>query len=120
MTKKIVLIDDESAIRLLIRDSLESIAGYEVIGEGSDGAEALKLYKELHPDVLIMDALMPGVDGMQGLEDIIAYDAKAKVVMVSAFEQAECRQEFLKLGASDCISKPFDIQKLVDTLEKIM
>lgn len=78
--------DDAKVIRMIIRQILTR-HGFEIAGEAGNGKEALEKYKELKPDAVTMDIVMPEVDGIQGLKEIIAFDKQAKVVMISAIDQ---------------------------------
>lgn len=116
---RVIVVDDAS----FMRGSLEFIirnAGHEVVGLGKDGEEALRLYKDLKPDLVTMDILMKGMDGLSALKAIIAHDPKAKVIMVTALGQESKEEEANKLGASGYIRKPFKQQNIVDEVNRVM
>lgn len=101
---RVLLADDHAMVRLGFRLLLEG-AGAEVIGEAANGEEALRLYAELHPDVLTMDVSMPGMGGLAALERLLAWDARARVVMLSAHCDEVVPTRALKLGARGYLCK---------------
>lgn len=116
---RIVIVDDAS----FMRGSLEFIlrnAGHEIVGLGKDGAEAIRLYQELKPDLMTMDILMKGTDGLSALKTIKEQDQAVKVVMVTALGQEKKEEEARKLGAADYIRKPFKQQDVVETIERVL
>ena len=116
---RVVIVDDA----LFMRGSLEFIirnAGHEVVGMGKDGAEAVQLYKNFKPDIMTLDILMKGMDGLSALKAIKEYDPNAKVVMVTALGQETKEQEAGRLGASGYIRKPFKQQSIVDEMSRVL
>jgi|GEM_PF-642405 len=103
---KVLIVDDSEEIRSLIRVILES-KGHTVVGEAGNGAEALKAYAELRPEMVLLDIIMPGKSGIEVLEDIRKIDPEARVIMVTAVEQDTINRQLLVLGASGIIYKPF-------------
>lgn len=116
--KKILIVDDAKVVRLVIKQILTR-NGFQIAGEATNGREALEKYKELKPDAVTMDIVMPEVDGIQGLKDILAYDKNAKVIMISAVDQRDALQESLLSGASDFVVKPFEDDRMVSALNSI-
>ena len=98
MTKKILLADDSYFMRSNLKE-IVSEAGYEVIGEATNGQEAIEFYKNLKPDLLIMDIVMPQKSGSDALKDIIELDPDAKVVLCTAIDQQSILIDALKSGA---------------------
>jgi two-component system chemotaxis response regulator CheY len=113
--KTILVVDDAPIVRLMIKDIAE-YNGYHVIGEGSNGNEAVQKYKELKPDIVTMDIIMPEKDGIEGLQEILAYDPEARVVMVTAIDQRDSLMKAIRLGAMDYIVKPFENERVVSAL----
>lgn len=112
---RVVIAEDEPLIRLDLRESLIE-EGYEVVGEAGDGAEALRLVRELEPDVAILDIKMPGVDGLTAARDIVG-ERLAAVVILTAFSQRELVEQARDAGALNYLVKPFHRKDLVPALE---
>ena len=119
MGRKVIVVDDAPIVRLMLKDILLE-NGYEVIGECSNGKEAVTKYMEMKPDLMTMDIIMPEKDGIQALEEILAVDRNAKIVMVSAVDQRESLMQAIKLGAVDYIVKPFENDRVVSALKNAL
>jgi len=119
MSRKLLITDDAAIIRAMIRDTAEA-AGWTVVGEAKNGQEAIERYRELRPDVMTLDMVMPGFDGLHALRGVREFDAAARVIVVSALDQQEVLRNAFKLGAADFMIKPFDPAALTETLEKTM
>ena len=116
MLHSVLVVDDSMLMRRMIVDVL-SDAGWNVLGEAEDGAEAVAQYKEKNPDFVTMDIVMPGTDGLQALQQIREYDPSARVVVVSALNQTRMISEAIRKGAADFIAKPFLPEQLQETLK---
>lgn len=116
---QVLVVDDAEYMRRLIRTMLTK-RGHTVIGEASNGPEAIELYSKLHPDIVIMDVLMPNVDGIKALKEIRATDPKAKVIMCTASEQSHHVEEAVASGASGYVVKPFTLEELLNEIQKIL
>lgn len=99
-----VVAEDESLIRMDVVQTLTD-AGYEVVGEASDGEEAIRLATELEPDLIVMDVKMPKLDGISAAEKIA--DLKIPVVMLTAFSQTDLVTRASEAGAMAYVVKPF-------------
>ena len=119
MTKTLLVTDDAVIIREMIKDAAIE-AGWEIVGEASDGQQAIDRYRESKPDVVTLDLVMPGYDGVHALRGILAFDPDANVVVVSALDQKNVLKETFKIGAADFIVKPFDRKMLIQTLEQLV
>ena len=117
--KNILVVDDANFMRTMLKGILTK-EGYEVVGEATNGAEALEKYKEVHPDLVLMDITMPDVDGIQGLKNIKAFDSKAEVVMCSAMGQQAMVVESIQAGARDFIVKPFAPERVLEAVQKVI
>lgn len=115
---KILIVDDSRTSRKMLRQILED-AGYEVIGEAVNGDEGFLKYKELKPDLVTMDITMPITDGIQALQLIKHLDKDAHVVMITAAGQKEKMIQALKEGADEFITKPFETEEVIKTINKI-
>ncbi len=102
----VLVVDDAAFMRMMLRDILKE-AGHQVIGEAGTGNEAVQLYATLKPALVTMDLVMPEKSGMDALKEILALDAQARVIMVSAVGQQETAEEALRLGARAYLLKPF-------------
>lgn len=118
MSKRLLVVDDALIIREMIKNAATA-AGWEIVAEGSDGAQAVALYEQHRPDVMTLDLVMPKYDGMYALRTILARYPNAKIVVVSALEQRTVLTESFKLGAADFVVKPFQKQALLDTLAQL-
>lgn len=115
---KILIVDDDAGIRNVIKKSLID-AGFKVIGEAVDGEEGLEKYKELKPDLVILDILMPKLDGLSCLEGIKEYDDTAKVIICSVVGSEDIVYSAKEMGALCCITKPFDISDLIKKIKEV-
>lgn len=115
---KVLIADDAAFMRMMIRNILEE-NGIEVVGEATNGKEAVDKYKELSPDLVTMDITMPVKNGIEAIKDIKAFDANAKILACSAMGQESMVIEAIKGGAKGFIVKPFQADKLILELTKI-
>ncbi len=107
---RILVVDDEPAVRELFKDLLEH-KGYEVITAAS-GAEALTAVREQRPQLVLLDILMPDMDGVETLEQIRQIDRVVPIIMLTAVVHEEIAKESLRKGALDYITKPVDFDYL--------
>ncbi|WP_077367474.1 response regulator [Anaerosalibacter sp. Marseille-P3206] len=119
MANKILVVDDASFMRMMIKDILTK-NGFEVVGEAENGAKAIEKYKELQPDLVIMDITMPEVDGIQAVKEIKKIAPEAKVVMCSAMGQQAMVIEAIQAGAKDFIVKPFQADRVLEAVKKVL
>lgn len=119
MSNSILIVDDAAFMRMMIRDVLTK-NGYEVVGEAENGQKAIEKFKELNPDLTIMDITMPEVDGIQAVKEIKKIDGNAKVVMCSAMGQQAMVIEAIQAGARDFIVKPFQADRVVEAVKKVL
>jgi two-component system chemotaxis response regulator CheY len=115
---KILIVDDAEFLRVRISKMLTG-DGYEVV-EAENGARAVALYKECHPDMVLMDITMPEMDGLTALKAIRAFDSKAKVVMLTALGQESVVLEAIKSGARDFVVKPFERDRVLNAINKLL
>ena len=116
---KIMMVDDAAFMRKVIKDAL-SKAGYTDLHEAVDGADAFEKYKELKPDLVLMDITMPNMDGLEALKAIRAADPGANVVMCSAMGQETMVIDAIRSGAKDFIVKPFKPERVLKTVTSIV
>jgi len=119
MAKNILVCDDAAFMRMMIKDILIK-NGYNVAGEAEDGRKAIDKYRELSPDLVLMDITMPEMDGIEALKEIMRIDANAKVVMCSAMGQQIMIDESVQFGAKGFITKPFRPEDVLETVKKVI
>jgi len=116
--KRVLIADDASFMRQMIRDIIEP-EGWEVVGEAADGVEVVEKFRKLHPDVVMMDIVMPKRSGIDAVKAIKAEAPSARIVMCSALGQESLVSEALAAGARDFIVKPFKPDAVLATLAKV-
>ncbi|MEY8751654.1 response regulator [Alkalicoccobacillus gibsonii] len=114
----ILIVDDAAFMRMMIKDILVN-AGLQVIGEAENGLQAVEKYQELKPDLVTMDITMPELDGIQALKRIREIDPDANVIMCSAMGQQALVLEAIQSGAKDFIVKPFQKERVVETIHQL-
>ncbi len=119
MAKNILICDDAAFMRMMIKDILTK-NGYNVAGEAENGVKAIEKYKEVTPDLVLMDITMPEMDGIQALKEIKKVDAGAKVIMCSAMGQQAMVIESIQAGAKDFIVKPFQADRVLEAVRKVV
>ena len=119
MSKRVLIIDDAAFMRMMIKDILNK-NGYEVAGEAENGLKALEKYKELTPDLVLMDITMPEMNGIDAVKNIKAIDPGAKIVMCSAMGQQAMVIESIQAGAKDFIVKPFQADRVLEAVRKVV
>lgn len=118
MAKRVLIVDDAAFMRMLLKDII-SKGGYEVVGEASNGAEAIEKYKEVKPDIVTMDITMPDMNGIEATKKIMEIDPNANIIMCSAMGQQMMVVEAIQAGAKDFIVKPFQQGRVVEALSKV-
>lgn len=119
MGKRVLIVDDAVFMRMKLRDILEK-NGYEVIAEAKNGIDAIEKFKQDKPDLITMDITMPEMDGVSALKAIRTLDTDARVIMCSAMGQQSMVMEAIQSGALDFIVKPFDTDRVIQSLERVM
>ena len=110
-----MIADDSDAIRLVLKDIL-AIGKHTVVAEAVNGDEAVDLFFKTSPDVLLLDLAMPKKDGLSVLKEIIEKNSQAKIILITASDDQKIITQCLQIGASSCVSKPFDLN---DVLKQI-
>jgi two-component system chemotaxis response regulator CheY len=116
---RILIVDDASFMRSIIRD-IFARGPFTVIGEAENGMDAVRLYREERPDLTTMDIVMPVMDGLAALREIIRLDPAARVVMVSALGQDALIAEAIDTGARDFIVKPFQPGRVLKVAQSVL
>ena len=119
MPRTLLVTDDAAIIREIIKDTAIG-AGWHIVGEATNGREAVERYAELRPDACTLDLVMPEYDGLYALREIIKLDPDARVAVVSALDQKKVLMDAFRAGATDFVVKPFERQSLLETLEQMV
>lgn len=115
----VLVVDDSNFIRLNIVNYLKN-NNITVVGEASNGQEAIELYKELKPDIVTMDITMPDMDGVEAVKKIVEIDSNAKIIICSAVGQQVKVIEAIKAGAKSFILKPLNEEKMIIEINKVI
>ncbi|MGB0521314.1 MAG: response regulator [Flammeovirgaceae bacterium] len=113
---KVLIVDDSSFAISMIRKVVESMEGYEVVGEAKDGRSAYKQAQNLNPDIITLDNILPDTIGTKLIKPLKKLDPDVKILMISAIQQATVTQEAIDLGADDYLVKPFQDRELIEAL----
>ena len=119
MALRVMVVDDALFMRNMLKDIFVR-AGYEIVAEADNGEAAPQLYQDTKPDLVTMDIVMPKKSGIEALQEIIATDPQARVVMVSALGQDSLVLEAVEAGAKDFIVKPFREEKVLETIRRVV
>ena len=115
---KVMVVDDAAFMRMRACKVLQE-NGHETV-QAENGLEAVKQYAEHHPDAVLMDITMPEMDGLAALKEIRKMDPNARVAMVTAMGQQAIVMEALKAGAKDFVLKPFQPDRVLNALQKLL
>jgi len=115
----IVIVDDDTDVRLLVRTRLRMSGQFRVVGEGADGAEAVALAEQHRPSLMLLDISMPGVDGLDALPRVLAASPTTRIVVFSGFEEQGLADKTKELGASAFIEKSTSLDTLIERLAVI-
>ncbi len=116
--KRVMVVDDAAFMRLNLKNILKDV--YEVVGEAQNGQEAVTMYQDLKPDIVIMDITMPVMDGLEAIRAIKKTDTAAKIIVCSAMGQQKMIIEAIEAGAKDFIVKPFKEARVLEAIKKIV
>ncbi len=118
-TKRVLIVDDAVVMRMMIKGIL-SKNGYEIVGEAQNGVEAVEKYRALTPDLVTMDMVMPEMDGISAVREIVANHPDARIIMCTSMGQQALVVEAIQAGAKSFITKPFQPPKILETVEKVL
>ncbi len=122
MTQKpirLLIVDDQGIVRKGIRALLAEVNGMEVIGEAGDGEEAVRLAESLHPDVILMDLVMPRLDGIEAIRQIMARQPKARILVLTSFAADDKVFPAIKAGALGYLLKDSEPEELIVAIRNI-
>jgi two-component system chemotaxis response regulator CheY len=117
--KRVLIVDDALFMRNTLRDIFAS-SGFTIAGEADDGVQAVNLFRELKPDLVTMDIVMPYKSGIDATREIVQVDPSAVVVMCSALGQESLVMEAIEAGATDFIVKPFRPEDVLAVVRKVL
>jgi two-component system, chemotaxis family, chemotaxis protein CheY len=119
MGRTVLICDDAIFMRRMLRDVLKQ-AGFEVVGEAQTGAEAVERYRELKPDLVTMDIIMPDMGGIDAVRAIVQEYPEAKILMCSAMGQQALVIEAIQAGARDFVVKPFQPSRVLEAVQRVL
>lgn len=119
MSHTVLIGDDAIFMRSLLREILEQ-AGYEIVGEATTGAEAVERYKELRPDLMTLEVVMPDIGGIDAVREIVQFDPDARILMCSALGQQALMAEATEAGARDFVVKPFQPSRVLEAVQRVL
>lgn len=115
----ILIVDDSEMFREIMRDILEK-SGQTVVGAATNGAEGVRMFLELRPDIVTMDITMPEMSGIEALGKIIEADPYAKVIMVSSAGQESVVNEAMIIGACAFLQKPYELEQVLEVVMDVL
>jgi two-component system chemotaxis response regulator CheY len=118
MSQGVLIVDDSHFMRNLLTQILEG--EFDIVGEASNGAEAVKMYKEHEPDIVMMDVVMPKCNGIKATAAIKKLDPNARVIMCTSVGQREKMKLAVKAGADGYVTKPFEEESVMKALKDVV
>jgi two-component system chemotaxis response regulator CheY len=106
-------------MRTMISDILAQ-AGFEIVGEAETGVQAVERYKQLKPELVTMDIVMPDMGGIDAVREIVKFDPEARVLMCSAMGQQALVVEAIQAGAKDFVVKPFQPSRVLEAVQRVL
>jgi two-component system chemotaxis response regulator CheY len=119
MAQTVLICDDAIFMRTMIGDILTQ-AGFQIVGEAETGLQAVEKYRQLKPDLVTMDIVMPDMGGIDAVREIIKDDPTAKVLMCSAMGQQALVIEAIQAGARDFVVKPFQPSRVLEAVQRVL
>jgi two-component system chemotaxis response regulator CheY len=119
VSNTVLVCDDAIFMRTMIGDILTQ-AGFEIVGEAESGLQAVQKYRELKPDLVTMDIVMPDMGGIEAVREICKQDPEAKILMCSAMGQQALVVEAIQAGAKDFVVKPFQPSRVLEAVQRVL
>lgn len=116
---RFLVVDDAIFMRTILKKMLEE-AGYNVVGEAGNGAQAIEMAQKLQPDIITLDITMPEMDGIKAIEQILKVSPNSKIIMCSAMGHQSKVVEAVKAGAKDFIVKPFEKNRVLQAIHNVI
>jgi len=114
-----VVVDDAVFMRTLLKKMIEEVDSYTVLGEGSNGYEAIEQARINQPDIMTLDITMPDLDGIKAVKEVMKVSPNTRIIMVSAMGQQSMVIEAIKLGAKDFVVKPFEKSRVMQAIRNV-
>ena len=119
MSQSVLICDDAIFMRTMLADILQQ-AGFDIVGEAETGAQAVARYRELRPDLVTMDIVMPDMGGIDAVREITKLDPAARILMCSAMGQQALVIEAIQAGAKDFVVKPFQPSRVLEAIQRVL
>ena len=119
MSQTVLICDDAIFMRTMVGDILKQ-AGFTVVGEAETGVQAVEKYRELKPDLVTMDIVMPDMGGIDAVREITTEDPSARILMCSAMGQQALVIEAIQAGARDFVVKPFHPSRVIEAVQRVL
>lgn len=119
MAHRVLAVDDSLLMHKAIASTLRDTE-FELVAQGKNGEEAVELYVEHRPDLVLMDIVMPKLSGKEALKKILALDPSARVIMISSLGTDDAVTECLQAGARRFVQKPFESQQLLNAMRSVL
>ncbi len=119
LSHTVLICDDAIFMRTMVGDILTQ-AGFEIVGEAETGVQAVEKYKQLRPDLVTMDIVMPDMGGIDAVREICKQDPQAKILMCSAMGQQALVVEAIQAGAKDFVVKPFQPSRVLEAVQRVL
>ena len=116
---RVMLVDDHAVVRMGFRLLLDGMANIKVVAEADSGEEAVRAFPKIKPDVIVMDISMPGIGGLEAVDRILAREAKARILVLSAHEDAMHARRVLKAGAAGYLTKRSAAEELIQAVRQV-
>ena len=117
--KKILIVEDAQPVSNMLRDVL-LLRGFNIVGEVSQGNKILSTYKKLKPDLVIMDIILPDMDGLMAAKEIINFDPRAKIIAMTGANKPNLKEEALNLGIKSFLKKPFTNTEFIESVNNVL
>jgi DNA-binding NarL/FixJ family response regulator len=115
---RILIADDHRSVRILLRNILESVPGWEVCGEAANGAVAITLASQLHPDVIVMDLMMPECNGFEATRKVLSSDQGVRIILTTLHDFPTFVEEARRVGARGCFFKTESGRQLIPAVRE--
>ncbi len=119
MTHKILIADDHEAVRRGLSSLLQD-AGWQVVGEATDGREAIKKTEQLKPDLVILDITMPVMGGFDAAREILKSNAAVKILIFTMHESEQIKNEVARVGAHGYVTKSAPLEQLLSSVKSVL